>query len=175
MKSKADVNSGGDAELAQGLASVPPSPDAGEPPDGAVSMSPLQWFSIAAVLVGACLAEYVVGFAWFFSPGWANDPLLGPNFHAVLAAAMTAWVSLLLMTAAAAAGALVGSSSPAGSRREVWPPGLWGVAVVRSSRDPVLEYLDLLEFLCPGLAGVPGRLSCGKSSYSGSEVNFRGF
>ena len=52
--------------------------------------------------------EYLLGFAWFFSPGWANDPLFGPNFHAVLATAMTGWVSLMLMTAAAGAGAIIG-------------------------------------------------------------------
>jgi hypothetical protein len=110
MKSKNTEISGGDPELAQGSASPPTSRDAEDLPDGAKSMSLDQWFLIAAVLAGSCLVgEFVLGFAWFFSPGWANDPLFGPNFHAVLAAAMTAWVSLLFMTAAAGAGALVGS------------------------------------------------------------------
>jgi hypothetical protein len=109
MKSEQAENSGGDAELARGSASVPPSPHAEDLPGGAASMSLLRWFSIAAGLAGACLAgEYVFGFAWFFSPGWANDPLFGPNFHAVLATGITGWIAVILMTAAAGVGAFVG-------------------------------------------------------------------
>jgi hypothetical protein len=110
MKSKNTEISGGDPELAQASASPPTPRDAEDLPDGAKSMSLLQWFLIAAVLAGSCLVgEFVLGCAWFFSPGWANDPLFGPNFHAVLATAITGWIAVMLMTAAAGAGALVGS------------------------------------------------------------------
>jgi hypothetical protein len=51
---------------------------------------------------------YGLGWCLFFSPGWANDPLFGPNFHAVLATVMTGWLALILMAAAVSAGAIVG-------------------------------------------------------------------
>lgn len=71
-------------------------------------ISALVWCSIAGMALAGLCCEYALGWIMFFSPGWANDPLFGPNFHAVLATAMTGWVSLLLMTAAVGAGAIVG-------------------------------------------------------------------
>lgn len=68
----------------------------------------LKWVSIAGNALVSLFWEYLFGFACFFSPGWANDPLFGPNFQAVLATTITGWVSLMLMTAAAGAGAIVG-------------------------------------------------------------------
>jgi hypothetical protein len=70
--------------------------------------SALAWISIAGMALVGLFWEYLFGFACFFSPGWANDPLFGPNFQAVLAAAITGWISLLLLTAAAGVGAVIG-------------------------------------------------------------------
>jgi hypothetical protein len=82
-----------------------------DPPVQPVERKPIGsvwWISIAGMSLVGLFWEYWLGWVVFFSPGWANDPLFGPNFHAVLATAMTVWFSLLLMTAGASAGAVVG-------------------------------------------------------------------
>jgi hypothetical protein len=84
------------------------SPEPPVQPEETKRIGALGWISIAGMALMALAFEYGLGWCVFFSPGWANDPLFGPNFHAVLATVMTGWVSLLLMTAAAGAGAIIG-------------------------------------------------------------------
>jgi hypothetical protein len=78
------------------------------PPEESKSMTAPTWISIVVLALFSLFWEYVFGFCCLFSPGWANDPLFGPDFHTVLATVMTAWIALLLMTAAAGVGAIVG-------------------------------------------------------------------
>jgi hypothetical protein len=75
---------------------------------GPDSSSADRWLYLNAV-AGTCLFfEFVVGAGAFFSPGWASGGAFGLGFHAFLSATLTVWVALLLMTAAAFAGAVVG-------------------------------------------------------------------
>jgi hypothetical protein len=67
----------------------------------------LGWASIAGLTVTALIWEYILSWFLFFSPGWANGWPFGVRFQTVLSVAVTGWISLMVMTAAAAAGAMV--------------------------------------------------------------------
>src|SRR5208337_541675 len=71
-------------------------------------MSAIDWISIAGLAVLALFSEYILSWILFFSPGWTNGWPFGLSSQTVLSAAITGWISLMLMTAAAGAGAVVG-------------------------------------------------------------------
>ena len=75
-------------------------------PDG--SIPPLGWASKAVFAVTVLFAEYILTWFFFFSPGWANGWPFGIRFHTVLSVALTGWISVILMTALAGVGAIVG-------------------------------------------------------------------
>jgi hypothetical protein len=58
--------------------------------------------------LGAMVSEYIMSRLLFFSPGLWNGWPFGLSFQTVLSVAMTGWTSLMIMTALAAAGAIVG-------------------------------------------------------------------
>ncbi len=120
--------------------------------------------------------EYGLGWVIIFSPGWANDPLFGPNFHVVLAIAMTGWVSVLLMTAAAGAGAIVGFLCALlgfGQRHggEVYRRWLWIAAVVIL----LLSIWIFRSFYAQVWKTFPDGYHVGSLAAGGSEVAFREF
>ena len=98
-------------------------------------MSVSDWLVIV-VVAAACLAgEILFGCAWFFSPGWANGGPFGLSFQTVLSTALTGWISVMLMTAATTAGAIVGffcAALEVGQRhaRRVYHVWLWFAGVV---------------------------------------------
>jgi hypothetical protein len=138
------------------------------------SMSAPEWISIAGMGLAGLCCEYWLGWVMFFSPGWANDPLFGPNFHVVLATAMTGWVSLLLMTAAVGAGAIVGflcALLGVGQRhgRRVYRGWLWFAAVVIL----LLSIWRFRSFYAQVWEWFPDGYHVGSLAAGGSEVTFR--
>ena len=75
-------------------------------PEG--SISPLGWVSKAGFAVAILFAEYILTWFFFFSPGWANGWPFGIRFQTVLSVALTGWISVILVTASAGVGAIVG-------------------------------------------------------------------
>jgi hypothetical protein len=149
-----------------------------EPPVQSVETSAigaLWWILIAGMALLSLIGVYGLGWCLFFSPGWANDPLFGPNFHAVLATVMTGWVSLLLMTAAAGAGAIVGflcALLGVGQRhgRRVYRRWLWLAAVVIL----LLSIWIFRGFHAWVWKEFPDGYHVGSLSADGSEAAFRG-
>jgi hypothetical protein len=72
------------------------------------SISALGWASRAGLAIALLLAEYVLGWFLFFSPGWANGWPFGIRFQTVLSVVVTGWISLIAMTVLAGFGAMVG-------------------------------------------------------------------
>ncbi len=71
----------------------------------------LAFMCIFVACAGACLFYVETLFGWFlfFSPGWANGFPFGLSFQTVLSVSLTGYALLMLMTAAAAIGAIAGS------------------------------------------------------------------
>lgn len=67
----------------------------------------LTWIAIAGMAGCWLIGECLFGFFFFFSPGWANGWPFGLSFQLVLSVAMTGYMSLMLMTAAAGVGAIL--------------------------------------------------------------------
>jgi hypothetical protein len=68
----------------------------------------LLWFFVAAFSACALFAEFFVSAFFFFSPGWANGWPFGLSFQLALAIGVTIWCAVMLMTAAAGLGAIIG-------------------------------------------------------------------
>ena len=68
----------------------------------------LLWFFVTAISACALFAEFFVGALFFFSPGWANGWPFGVSFQLALATGVTIWCAVMLMTAAAGLGAIIG-------------------------------------------------------------------
>jgi hypothetical protein len=66
----------------------------------------LEWIVTAFMVGGSLIAGWAFSFMLFFSPGWANGWPFGLSFQLVTSFAMTCVMSLMLMAAAAAVGAL---------------------------------------------------------------------
>jgi hypothetical protein len=71
-------------------------------------MSAFQWFLVVAMAGGALFFQFALGFLVFFSPGWANGWPFGLSFQSVISIAITIWLSIMLFTAFAGAGAIIG-------------------------------------------------------------------
>ena len=71
--------------------------------------SVVAWASIAGVAIVILALEYVLGWRLFFSPGWANSRPYGLSYQVVLSVGIAAYSSLMLITAAYGAGAVVGA------------------------------------------------------------------
>jgi len=71
-------------------------------------MSAVDWIGIAGIALLYLFIEFSLGGTAIFSPGWANGWPSCVRFQTVLSAVITAWLSLVLMTTAAGAGAIVG-------------------------------------------------------------------
>lgn len=67
------------------------------------------WLTIAGWSFGTFAGLIFLGFGPAYSPGWANGWPFGLSIQFVWSAGMTVLFSLLLMTAAAGAGAVVGA------------------------------------------------------------------
>jgi hypothetical protein len=63
---------------------------------------------VAAASVAALFIENVLGWLLFFSPGWANGWPFGLSFQLVVSVGLTGYLLLMLMTAAAGVGSIVG-------------------------------------------------------------------
>ena len=70
--------------------------------------SAVQWLLIVAIAGGSLFCQYALGFFLFFSPGWANGWPFGFSFQTVISSVITIWLSIMLFTAFAGAGAIVG-------------------------------------------------------------------
>jgi hypothetical protein len=65
------------------------------------------WIGIAGLAGFTLIAEWYFGAILFFAPGWANGWPWGLSFELVVSAGMTAYISLMLMTASTGAGAII--------------------------------------------------------------------
>ena len=63
---------------------------------------------VAGAAAAGLFVENLLGWLLFFSPGWANGWPNGWSFQTVLSIGMTAQILLMLLTAAAGIGAVVG-------------------------------------------------------------------
>ncbi len=63
---------------------------------------------IAKLTAFGLFVENLVGWALFFSPGWANGWPFGLSFHTVASIGIIVYILLELTTAAAGVGAIVG-------------------------------------------------------------------
>jgi hypothetical protein len=70
--------------------------------------SVLIWMSIAVVAIVILIFEYLLGWFIFFSPGWANGWPDSLSYQLKLSVGITGYDALMLITAAYAAGAIVG-------------------------------------------------------------------
>ncbi len=76
-------------------------------PKPEASVSAGGWASRAVLALALLFAEFIWSWCLFFSPGWANGWGF-IRFQTVLSVVVTAWISLVAMTAAVGAGAIVG-------------------------------------------------------------------
>jgi len=73
-------------------------------------MSPKVWLAVAGCSFLALAGELFVGCGFAFNPGWANGWPFGLTIHSVWSAGMSFLLFLILMTAAAGIGAIVGAT-----------------------------------------------------------------
>jgi hypothetical protein len=109
-------------------------------PEPELSISAGGWAFRAVLATALLFAEWILGWILFFSPGWANGWPFGIRSQTVLSVVVTGWVSVLMMTTAAGAGAIFGFTCALGGlgtkqgRRayRIWL-WIWAVATVCSS------------------------------------------
>jgi hypothetical protein len=73
-------------------------------------MSPKGWLAVARWSLLALAGELFFGFGLAFNPGWANGWPFGLTIHSVFSAGMSLLLFLILVTAAALIGAIVGAA-----------------------------------------------------------------
>ena len=118
----------------------------------------LYWIGVAGMAGCWLVGEWMFGFFFFFTVGWANGWPFGLSFQLVLSIVMTGYISLMLMTAALGAGARRNLRGHGGSQRRSSGISLHPLAIRCGRHHPVSEHHCVLGAVRLDLEGVPGRI-----------------